>query len=262
MKSRYISSTTGRMPAIAAPTPRPTIALSEIGVSRTRSPKRSCRPRVRPNTLPPAATSMPATNTRSSVASSASSADVDRVHRAEHRRVGGGRGRLGAFGSRAGDEVGQRRDRRRGHAPRRVDRVVELARDRRLHAIRASSSLTPADRSRRACTSSGSRASHSAQLFGRSGSAAGRLRSGRASGRSSASTIDRAASGARRVDRRRASRPRSPRRRCRRPRRSRRRSPRRAVRAAPRAASTRARTRRSRCSRRRRSPAAATPRRG
>ena len=30
-KSRYISSTTGRMPAIAAPTPSPMIAVSEIG---------------------------------------------------------------------------------------------------------------------------------------------------------------------------------------------------------------------------------------
>ena len=35
-KSRYMSSTTGRIPAIAAPTPSPTIAVSEIGVSRTR----------------------------------------------------------------------------------------------------------------------------------------------------------------------------------------------------------------------------------
>ena len=73
-KSRYISSTTGRMPAIAAPTPRPMIAISEIGVSRTRSPKRSWSPRVSPKTLPPAPTSTPATNTRSSLASSASSA--------------------------------------------------------------------------------------------------------------------------------------------------------------------------------------------
>ena len=62
-KSRYMISTTGRMPAIAAPTPRPTIALSEIGVSRTRRrsaragrasgrrrcprPRRRCRRRTR-----------------------------------------------------------------------------------------------------------------------------------------------------------------------------------------------------------------------
>ena len=47
-KSRYISSTTGRIPAMAAPTPRPMIAVSEIGVSRTRSPNRSCRPAHQP----------------------------------------------------------------------------------------------------------------------------------------------------------------------------------------------------------------------
>ena len=42
------------------------IAVSEIGVSRTRSPNLSWRPRISPNTLPPWATSMPATKTRSS----------------------------------------------------------------------------------------------------------------------------------------------------------------------------------------------------
>ena len=36
-KSTNISSTTGRSPACAAPTARPTNAVSEIGVSRTRS---------------------------------------------------------------------------------------------------------------------------------------------------------------------------------------------------------------------------------
>ena len=73
-KSRYISSTTGRIPAIAAPTPSPMIAVSEIGVSRTRGPKRSWRPLVRPKTLPPSPTSIPATNTRSSAPSSNSRA--------------------------------------------------------------------------------------------------------------------------------------------------------------------------------------------
>ncbi len=33
-KSRYMSSTTGRIPAMAAPTPRPMMAVSEMGVSR------------------------------------------------------------------------------------------------------------------------------------------------------------------------------------------------------------------------------------
>jgi hypothetical protein len=42
-----ISSTTGRRPVIAAPTPMPTIVFSEIGVSRTRfSPNSSSRPAV------------------------------------------------------------------------------------------------------------------------------------------------------------------------------------------------------------------------
>ena len=42
---------TGLMPAIAAPTPRPMIAVSEIGVSRTRSGNCSWSPRVSPKTL-------------------------------------------------------------------------------------------------------------------------------------------------------------------------------------------------------------------
>src|SRR4051812_49027956 len=42
-----MTSTTGRRPPIAAPTPRPTIEFSEIGVSRTRfSPNRSSSPCV------------------------------------------------------------------------------------------------------------------------------------------------------------------------------------------------------------------------
>ena len=42
-----ISSTTGRSPVIAAPTPMPTIVFSEIGVSRTRfSPNSSSSPAV------------------------------------------------------------------------------------------------------------------------------------------------------------------------------------------------------------------------
>ena len=42
-----MSSTTGRRPVIAAPTPMPTIVFSEIGVSRTRfSPNSSSSPLV------------------------------------------------------------------------------------------------------------------------------------------------------------------------------------------------------------------------
>ena len=44
-KLTVISSTTGRSPSIAAPTPMPTMVFSEIGVSRTRfSPNSSSRP--------------------------------------------------------------------------------------------------------------------------------------------------------------------------------------------------------------------------
>ena len=46
-KLTVISSTTGRSPAIAEPTPMPTIVFSEIGVSRTRrSPNSSSSPSV------------------------------------------------------------------------------------------------------------------------------------------------------------------------------------------------------------------------
>ena len=131
-KSRYISSTTGRMPAMAAPTPRPMIAVSEIGVSRTRSPNRSRRPRVSPKTLPPAPTSMPATNTRSSAASSASSAAwiASIVRNTGASSAGaGGSGRSGRGRS---HEVEQRRRRRAGQRPGRLDGGVELLGHRRL----------------------------------------------------------------------------------------------------------------------------------
>ena len=126
-KSRYIISTTGRMPAIAAPTPSPTIAVSEIGVSRTRSPNRSARPRVSPKTLPPEPTSIPATKTRSSLASSISERVMDRIHRAEHRRVLRRSGRLDARRSSPYDEVHEGRRRRAREATGRIDGLVELA---------------------------------------------------------------------------------------------------------------------------------------
>ena len=45
-KSANLSSTTGRVPTIAAPTAAPMIVDSEIGVSRTRSgPNSCCMPR-------------------------------------------------------------------------------------------------------------------------------------------------------------------------------------------------------------------------
>ncbi|MNQ94206.1 hypothetical protein D3C85_1097130 [compost metagenome] len=66
-KSTNISSTIGRMPSEAAPTAAPMKAVSEIGVSRTRTlPNSSCRPRVLPNTPPSWPMSSPITNTRGS----------------------------------------------------------------------------------------------------------------------------------------------------------------------------------------------------
>ncbi len=61
-------STTGRMPCIAAPMPAPTIAISEIGVFRTRSaPNSSSRPWVTPIEPPISAMSSPIRKTSSSL---------------------------------------------------------------------------------------------------------------------------------------------------------------------------------------------------
>ena len=62
-----ISSTTGRRPVMAAPTPMPTIVFSEIGVSRTRfSPNSSSRPAVTLKAPLKTPMSSPMRNTRSS----------------------------------------------------------------------------------------------------------------------------------------------------------------------------------------------------
>ncbi len=148
-KSRYISSTTGRIPAMAAPTPRPMIAVSEIGVSRTRSPKRSRRPRVSPKTLPPAPTSMPGDEhaARRSASSASSAARMASIVRNTGASAGGGR-RLGALGPRAGHEVEQRRPGRAGlraGPPRRRRRAPAPPTP---PAPRSASSPTPAARSR------------------------------------------------------------------------------------------------------------------
>ena len=61
-KLTVISSTTGRSPPIAEPTPMPTIVFSEIGVSRTRrSPNSSRSPSVTLNAPWKTATSSPIT---------------------------------------------------------------------------------------------------------------------------------------------------------------------------------------------------------
>src|SRR5579884_58261 len=74
-KSSYMISTTGRMPAIAAPIPVPTIAISEIGVLRTRSgPNSSSSPCVTPIEPPISAMSSPMMKTLSSARIAAPSA--------------------------------------------------------------------------------------------------------------------------------------------------------------------------------------------
>ncbi len=68
-------SPTGRSPDTAAPSTVPTIACSEIGVSRTRRPpKRPKRPSVALNTPPAAPTSSPISTTIGSLSSSSPSA--------------------------------------------------------------------------------------------------------------------------------------------------------------------------------------------
>ena len=128
-KSRYITSTTGRMPAMAAPTPRPTIAVSEIG--------RVAHP-VAELVVQPAGEAEDV----------AAGADVDAgdehplvgrqlglergadgVHRAEHRGVGGQRRRARATDGRARTTKSPSVDARGRLEPAgRLDRAVELAR--------------------------------------------------------------------------------------------------------------------------------------
>ena len=70
-KLTVMSSTTGRSPIIAAPTPAPTIVFSEIGVSRTRfSPNSSSSPSVTRKAPPNTPMSSPIKTTRSSRRSS------------------------------------------------------------------------------------------------------------------------------------------------------------------------------------------------
>ena len=74
-KSSYMISTIGRMPWIAAPMPLPRIAISEIGVLRTRpGPNSSSRPCVTAIEPPISAMSSPMMNTRSSSRSARASA--------------------------------------------------------------------------------------------------------------------------------------------------------------------------------------------
>ena len=184
MKSRYISSTTGRMPAMAAPTPRPTIAVSEIGVSRTRSPnslgaargsaRRRCRPRrrrrrrrrpARPRRARPRGRDRMASMVRNTGASSAGGGGLRRAPAAAARR------------SRSAWPAAGRASRRA-----RLDGAVELGGHRRLERLDlvvadagvAEPALVDEQRVARRATPRPRPAT---------GSARGRPRSGRASGR-------------------------------------------------------------------------------
>src|SRR5438552_322135 len=76
-KSPNMMSTTGRMPVIAAPRPRPVMPGSEIGESITRSvPNSSTRPESTLNGVPASATSSPITNTVGSRRSSSRKASL------------------------------------------------------------------------------------------------------------------------------------------------------------------------------------------
>ena len=182
-KSRYISSTTGRIPAIAAPTPRPMIAVSEIGVSRTRSPNRSCEPAREPEDV-------------------AAGADVDagdehalvgrrarpRARRgsrpscgtpARRRRAAGGSARAGRARTTKSVSVAGGRARQ---PPGRVDRLVELVGHRRLERLdRVVADAGGAEPAR--VDDAAGRAPPTPAPRRATGSAAGRPRSGRASGR-------------------------------------------------------------------------------
>ena len=90
MKSKIWISTTGRMPAIAAPTPQPTKVASEIGVSRTRSsPNLSINPLVTVKMPPVSPTSSPITKTLSSRAISCASASFSASGKLSSRSVFG-----------------------------------------------------------------------------------------------------------------------------------------------------------------------------
>src|SRR2546421_4765406 len=76
-KSPNMMSTTGRIPVIAAPTPRPVIPASEIGESITRSvPNSATSPLSTLKGVPASATSSPTTKTLSSRRSSSASASL------------------------------------------------------------------------------------------------------------------------------------------------------------------------------------------
>ena len=174
-KSRYISSTTGRMPAIAAPTPRP----DDRGLGDRRVAHAVAEPVVQAARQPEhvaAGADVDAGDEHPVVAGELGlERGADRVHGAEHRRVGRRRRRLGrvAVAARTTKSVSVAGG-GRGELPGRLDGA---RRARRATDGSSASIVVVGDAGRlaagAACTSSGSRASHSCDLVGATGSAAG-----------------------------------------------------------------------------------------
>src|SRR5712691_11258080 len=96
MKSPNMMSTTGRIPVIAAPRPRPVMPASEIGESMIRSgPNSSTRPERTLNGVPASATSSPITNTVGSRRSSSASASFTACESVSSRVAGPASAALG-----------------------------------------------------------------------------------------------------------------------------------------------------------------------
>src|SRR6266496_1471628 len=111
-KSPNMMSTTGRIPVIAAPRPRPAMPASEMGESTTRSaPNSSTRPERTLNGWPASATSSPMRNTVGSRRSSSDSASLTACEIVSSRippRTALGKdifGHLARFGVRRGERV-------------------------------------------------------------------------------------------------------------------------------------------------------------
>ena len=132
-KSRYISSTTGRMPAIAAPTPSPMIAaLGDRGVSHAFTeafvqPTHEAEHVATGRDVDP--------GDEDALVAGELHLSAARIASMVRNTGASGPGGGGSACSDRGrdDEVGQRRSRRGRQMLRRVDGVVELARHRRRH---------------------------------------------------------------------------------------------------------------------------------
>src|SRR6266540_760155 len=130
MKSPNMMSTTGRMPVIAAPRPRPVIPASEIGESMMRSaPNSSTSPESTLNGVPASATSSPITKTAGSRRSSSASASFTACESVSSRM---GRSVSVALGVDVVVHLARVRIRRR---QRELDAFVDLALGFRAYAL-------------------------------------------------------------------------------------------------------------------------------